>query len=88
MGKMISGLFGNNGDDDAAKATAAAARSQQEADAAAANMKANFATDLKQENTGTVVSGGTADAISAATSEDLLKKKKSAGLSSQLGLNA
>lgn len=87
MGKIISGLFGDDGADDAAKATAAAARSQQEADAAAANMKANFATDLKQENTGTVISGGTADAISAATSADLLKKKKSAGLSSQLGLN-
>lgn len=49
-------------------------------------MQTNFATDLKQENVGTVVAGGTADVVG--TTEDLLKKKKLGGtLSSTLGLN-
>ncbi len=68
----------------AAEAQARAEASRVAAEQATQNMKANFATDLKQENVGTVVSGGTADALS---SEDLLKKKKSAALSSQLGIN-
>lgn len=98
MGKVVSSLFGGGGGDNGAKqaaeaqaqaseAQARAERSRQEAEAAAANMKANFATDLKQENIGTVVAGGTAD-VAASTASDLLKKKKGIGLSSQLGLNA
>lgn len=87
MGKVVSSLFGgDNGAKKAAKAQAAAAASQLAAETAQKNMQANFATDLKQENTGTVVAGGTADVVASAES-DLLKKKKATGLSSQLGLN-
>lgn len=86
MGKVIKKLFGDNGAEDAKKAQARAEASRVAAEEANKNMQANFATDLKQENTGTVLAGGTADAVATQTG-DLLKKKKSAGLSSQLGLN-
>ena len=86
MGKALSNLFGGTGDEDAAKAQARAEASRVAAEEATQNMKTNFATDLKQENVGTVVAGGTADAL-AASGSDLLKKKKSSALSSQLGLN-
>lgn len=71
----------------AAEATARAEASRLAAEKSTQNMKANFATDLSQDNTATVVSGGTADSVSVA--DDLLKKKKSAGnaLSTQLGIN-
>ena len=87
MGKMISSLFGDNGAKQAAEAQARAERSRMEAETATQNMKANFATDLKQENIGAVVAGGTADA--AVSTNDLLKKKKSAsgGMANSLGLN-
>lgn len=103
MGKMLTfgTLFkGQNdpldilGTQKAAKAEKAAseARARAEASRVAAeqatqNMKSNFATDLKQDNTGTVVAGGTADAVAAISADDLLKKKKTTGLSGQLGLN-
>lgn len=86
VGKVIKNLFGDNGAADAKKAQARAEASRVAAEEASKNMQANFATDLKQENTGTVLAGGSADAVASQTS-DLLKKKKSAGLSSQLGLN-
>lgn len=86
MGKIISSIFGDNGAKKAAEAQARAEASRVEAETATQNMKANFATDLKQENIGNVVAGGTADANVAS---DLLKKKKSApaAMSAQLGLN-
>lgn len=86
MGKVVKKLFGDNGAKKAAEAQARAERSRIAAEEATQNMKTNFATDLKQENTGVVVAGGSADAAVAST-DDLLKKKKPAGLSSQLGLN-
>jgi len=73
-----------------AESSAAQARAEQSraaAEQATQNMKTNFATDLKQENVGTVVSGGTADTLDAANAADLLKKKKAMSLSSQLGIN-
>lgn len=87
MGKMISGLFGNNGQADADKAQARAAASAAAAEKASQEMKANFATDLTNENQGTVIAGGTADSATTNSANDLLKKKKAGGLSSQLGLN-
>lgn len=47
-------------------------------------MQTNFATDLRGENLGSVVAGGTADA--SGFSEDPTKRKKASGLSSALGL--
>lgn len=85
----MASLFGDNGAAAARKAQARAEESRIAAEQAQQNMKTNFATDLKQENTGAVVAGGAADAASAAVTSDLLKKKKTTGsLSSQLGLNA
>lgn len=47
-------------------------------------MQANFATDLKGENLGNVVAGGTADQSGYST--DPTKRKKASGLSATLGL--
>ena len=49
-----------------------------------ASMQSNFAADLKGENLGTVVAGGTAEA--GAYSGDPTKRRKASGLSSTLGL--
>lgn len=68
----------------AKEATATAERARQ----TQLNMQTNMAADLKQENVGQVLAGGTADASGLDT--DLLKKRKAAsgGLSSTLGINA
>ena len=88
--KAISGLFGGGEDNSAAEAAKRAALSQQAAEKATQNMQANFATDLSTDNLGTVISAGTASDV--ASTEDLLKKKKTRttgpSLSTQLGLNA
>ncbi len=86
------GITDNKGADEARKraeeAQARAAAAAEEARITAQNMQTNFATNLTSENLGQVVAGGTAS--DAAATSDLLKKKKStsAGLASQLGLNA
>ena len=69
----------------AADAQDRANASQVAAEQATQNMNANFATDLNADNAGTVIAGGTADAV-ASTADDL-KKKKAQGLSTQLGIN-
>lgn len=66
----------------------AASRAAAEAQAAANNLQKNFATDLKTENLGQVVAGGGAEAAAAETaSTGLRRKRQSASLSSQLGIN-
>lgn len=47
-------------------------------------MQSNFAADLKGENLGSVVAGGSADA--SGYSADPTKRKKASGLSATLGL--
>ena len=64
---------------------AEAARLQ--AEEATQAMQANFATDLKQENVGTVLAGGTAEAVERETTDLLKKKKQGTSLSSTLGIN-
>ena len=65
----------------------AAARAAAEAQAAANNLQKNFATDLKTENLGQVVAGGGAEAATKMASTGLRRKRQSASLSSQLGIN-
>jgi hypothetical protein len=81
----MGSLFSGDAAKKAADATARAEASRLESEAAQQNMKANFATDLKQENIGTVIAGGTAD-VAAETSDLLKKKNQGTGLSSSLGL--
>lgn len=81
----MGSLFGG-GDGGAKEAAAKAEASRVAAEKATQNMQANFATDLKQENVGTVMAAGTASTSDIAS--DLLKRKKTAlPLSSQLGIN-
>lgn len=82
----MGSLFGG-GDRGAKEAAARAEASRVEAEKATQNMQANFATDLKQDNVGTVIAAGTASA--ADLSAGLLKRKKSVSntLSAQLGIN-
>lgn len=89
MGKAIKNLFGggsSSAEKAAAEAQARAAASAEAARIAQENMQKNFAADLKQENIGQVVAGGTADSLDVG---DMLKKKKSTagGLASTLGIN-
>lgn len=73
----------------AAKEAEVAKQAQEQAKALAeaeASMKANFATDLTQENVGTVVAAGSAEQ-SMAQSDMTKKKKRVSGLASQLGIN-
>lgn len=65
----------------------AAARAAAEAQAAANNLQKNFATDLKTENLGQVVAGGGAEAAAETSSTGVRRKRQSASLSSQLGIN-
>ena len=65
----------------------AAARAAAEAQAAANNLQKNFAADLKTDNLTEVVAAGTADNVATVTDSALRKRKQSAGLSTQLGLN-
>lgn len=85
--KLVGGLLGGGGgaEKKAAKAQAEAAAVAERARQAQENMQQNFAADLKQENIGQVIAGGTADVVG----EDTLKKKKNAstGLASTLGIN-
>lgn len=62
----------------AGREQAAALQAQQQV------MQTNFATDLRGENLGNVVAGGTADTTGYA--DDPTKRKKASGLSSTLGL--
>lgn len=72
--------------DRATKAAQEAAKVAEEQAAQQAAMQSNFATDLTQENLGTVVAGGSAD--TGAMTTDLKKpKKRVSGLSSALGIN-
>lgn len=64
-----------------------AAKAAAEAQAAANNLQANFATDLKTENLGQVVAGGTADQMDTSVSAGVKRKKPASSLSSQLGIN-
>lgn len=64
----------------------AAARAAAEAQAAANNLQKNFATDLKTENLGQVVAGGTAEQVAQDIGTGMRKKKTQTALSSQLGI--
>lgn len=102
MGKIISSLFGGGRGDngaaaqqeaamaEASRAAAETARqteaSRQAAQRAQQDMEANFRADLSGDNKATVVAGGSADALGAAT--DSTKRKRAVGgLASTLGLN-
>lgn len=88
VSKIFSGLFGGDtGEKDALDAQRRAEASRIAAEEATQNMKTNFATDLKQENTGTVIAGGSADAASSMATDLLKKKKTGTGLAAQLGIN-
>lgn len=68
-------------DEQAAAASKAAALQQQ-------NITTNMATDLTNQNKGTVVAGGSADVVDSAVASVTQKKRRSTGsLSSQLGVN-
>jgi hypothetical protein len=64
-----------------------AAKAAAEAQAAANNLQANFATDLKTENLGQVVAGGTAEQMDTSAATTMKRKKPQASLASQLGIN-
>lgn len=64
-----------------------AAKAAADAQAAANNLQANFATDLKTENLGQVVAGGTADIMDTASVSTVKRKKPASSLASQLGIN-
>jgi len=87
---LVTTIIGGGGEGKSAKAAAdaqaRAAASAEAARIAQENMQRNFAADLKQENVGSVVAGGTADITGI---DAQLKKKKSAagGLASALGIN-
>ena len=65
--------------------TERAQRAIAEAQAAANNLQKNFQTDLKTENLTQVTSGAGAEAV--VTDEAPKRKRRSGGLSSQLGIN-
>ena len=64
-----------------------AAKAAADAQAAANNLQANFATDLKTENLGQVVAGGTADQMDTSIGNTMKRKKPQGSLASQLGIN-
>lgn len=64
-----------------------AAKAAADAQAAANNLQANFATDLKTENLGQVVASGTADQMDTASVSTVKRKKPASSLASQLGIN-
>ena len=64
-----------------------AAKAAADAQAAANNLQANFATDLKTENLGQVVAGGTADMMDTSSVSTVKRKKPASSLASQLGIN-
>ena len=65
--------------------TERAQRAIAEAQAAANNLQKNFQTDLKTENLTQVTPGTGAEAVG--TDEAPKRKRRSGGLSSQLGIN-
>ena len=65
--------------------TERAQRAIAEAQAAANNLQKNFQTDLKTENLTQVAPG--AGALTGVTDEAPRRKRRSGGLSSQLGIN-
>ena len=65
--------------------TERAQRAIAEAQAAANNLQKNFQTDLKAENLTQVTPGTGAEAVG--TDEPPKRKRRSGGLSSQLGIN-
>ena len=65
--------------------TERAQRAIAEAQAAASNLQKNFQTDLKTENLTQVTPGAGAEA--GVTDEAPKRKRRSGGLSSQLGIN-
>ena len=65
--------------------TERAQRAVAEAQAAANNLQKNFQTDLKTENLTQVTPGAGAEA--GVTDEAPKRKRRSGGLSSQLGIN-
>ena len=65
--------------------TERAQRAIAEAQAAASNLQKNFQTDLKTENLTQVTPGAGAEAV--VTDEAPKRKRRSGGLSSQLGIN-
>lgn len=84
----MGGVFGGNSEaKKARKAQERAEAARLAAEKATQNMQANFATDLRNENVGTVLAGGTADVVADETSDLLKKKKKAATVSSTLGIN-
>ena len=68
--------------------TERAQRAIAEAQAAANNLQKNFQTDLKTENLTQVTPGTGAEAVGTdGTDEAPKRKRRSGGLSSQLGIN-
>ena len=67
--------------------TERAQRAIAEAQAAANNLQKNFQTDLKTENLTQVTPGAGAGAEAVGTDEAPKRKRRSGGLSSQLGIN-
>lgn len=65
--------------------TEAAQRAIAEAQRQAANLQKNFQTDLQNENLTQVIPGAGAEAIT--TDESPKRKRRGAGLSSQLGID-
>ena len=75
-------------DEQAAAQQAAAAKAAAEAAMQQRNLAANMGTDLTNQNKGTVIAGGSADVVDAATPDAGKKKRRQGGsLSSQLGVN-
>ena len=67
--------------------TERAQRAIAEAQAAANNLQKNFQTDLKTENLTQVTQGTGAGAEAGVTDEAPKRKRRSGGLSSQLGID-
>lgn len=94
--KIVSSLLGGGGNDQAAAMDRASERAAETARQTAAardaaqraqqDMETNFKANLMGDNKATVVAGGTADALGAAT--DSTKRKRAVGgVASSLGIN-
>jgi len=62
-------------------------RIQKEARITQDNMERNFAANLEADNVGTVIAGGTADALGIDSTESKKKKRTTSGLASTLGIS-
>lgn len=68
---------------------AASFKKAQEAQMAASTLASNMQADLKNDNVGTVIAGGSADVADVANpNTSTYKRRRSGSLSSQLGVNA